>query len=69
MVNLTVILDDKGRQFCANKSLLITFIKCSAFNLGPFGIFMECSWGVQPVLGVFAILETTVFEKRYLALY
>ena len=23
-------------------------------------MFMECSWGVQPVLGVFAFLETTI---------
>ena len=26
--------------------------------LAFYGTFMECSWGVQPVLGVFAILET-----------
>ena len=25
---------------------------------GVHGMFMECSWDVQPVLGAFAVLET-----------
>ena len=30
-----------------------------SLKFGVYGVFMECSWGVQPVLGVFAFLETT----------
>ena len=37
----------------------MTFMHCSVFNLAFYGTFMECSWGVQPVLGVFAVIETT----------
>ena len=38
---------------------MLRFLRCSAANFGFYGVFMECSWGVQPVLRVFAFLETT----------
>ena len=42
--------------------MLLRFMRCSAFNLAFYGMFMEYSWGVQLVLGVFAFLETTALS-------
>ena len=38
------------------------FMRWSAFNLTFYGMFVECSWGVQSVLWVFAFLEMTGFQ-------
>ena len=42
--------------------MLMRFVGRSAFNLASYSMFMECSWGVQPVLGVIAFSETTEIE-------
>ena len=40
--------------------MLMRFIRFHVFNLVFYGMFIEYSWGVQPVLGVLAFLETTI---------
>ena len=40
--------------------MLMRFMRCPVFNWAFYGMFMEYSWGVQPVLGVLAFLATTI---------